>query len=601
MKERVSYESQVLYVGPSAVATGQYISGLTPTQLHKVTRIDHTLDSNFVTYYNYGSRNPLGQFGVPPSPIDSTLEFEYTLADAQNEKWLGFTLSDFSTSAISGMLNEIDDEQNFYIVTTERGDAVTTKDTQGFLEQENLAVVGLGNVVIENYYIEASLGEIPSARIVAKASNVIYSSGASGIANPAVDQSGCATTGKLVIPAPKESDLEVDALRPSYISLSFDSGQLPYGGVVLPSGEERMDGLAVCSLDQFSLNLQLPRRINQRLGNKYAVSKPIKYPAQAIFSCSAKTKDIITGNLRDLFCSPGQSITVSMESPYTQSGNFKFSLRDAYLDSHLSQHDLVSNESVNLTFVAPLADVSGGPNTGMGFFLSGVAERCQNTTYGTTSGQLFASEATGNFWEPLPSRPRRESVAGPFKYFTDPEWCYRPSPGYGSCGQPAGYTIMPGTGPNKGLGKTTVEGESPPPYGATGGPLNPFDPYLEYTVQNDNAEVVINVDGRYCAGGNGVQAVRSVLYLNNSPVQMIETAWGGTHLAACTFFVADAGLDPLHHVIQANAGDQIKIYAGQGGPGYPDWYQQDYPGRWATDNIWTRYYQFTTEVTENYC
>ncbi len=391
MKERVSYGSQVLYVGPTAVVTGQYISGLTPTQLHKIRKIDHTIEPNFETYYNYGSRNPVGQFGVPASPVGSTVEFEYILADAQNEKWLGFTLSDFNTSAISGMLSDINDEQNFYIVTTQRGDAVTTKDTQGFLEEDNLSVVGLGNAVIENYYIEASLGEIPSARVVANVSNVIYSSGASGIANPAVDASGCATTGKVVIPAPKESNLEVDALRPSYISLSFDSGQLPYGGVLLPSGEERTDNLAVCSLDQFSLNLQLPRRINQRLGNKYAVSKPIKYPAQAIFSCSAKTKDIITGNLRDLFCRPGQSITVSMESPYTQSGNLKFALRDAYLDSHLSQHDLVSNESVNLTFVSPLADVSGGANTGMGFFLSGVANKPQATTYGTTSGQLLTN------------------------------------------------------------------------------------------------------------------------------------------------------------------------------------------------------------------
>ena len=100
MKDRVSYESQILYVGPSSTGIfgDQVISGLTPTQLHKVQSIEQILDTNKSNVYQYGSLNSLG--AVVSQPMDVTLEFEYVLADAQNEKWLGFDLSNLTTPAI---------------------------------------------------------------------------------------------------------------------------------------------------------------------------------------------------------------------------------------------------------------------------------------------------------------------------------------------------------------------------------------------------------------------------------------------------------------------------------------------------------------------
>ena len=385
MKDRVSYESQVLYVGPTGIALEQYISGLTPTQLHHIDSIEHSLETNVQFPYAYGSLNPLGSVIV--EPLESTLEFEYKLADAQNEKWLGFDLSDLGTSAISGMLSGINDEQNFYIVTTQRGDAVTPEDTSAFLAQDDLNVMSFGNAVIENYSIEASLRTIPAATVSVNVSNFAYSSGASGIPAPGIDASGCRATGRVVIPAPVESDLEVDALRPANISLIFETGNLPYGGALLPSGGARTDGLSVCSLDEFRVVLELPRRINQRLGSKYPLSKPIKYPAQVLFSCSAKSKDVISGNLIDIFCASPQDIVVSMDNPNTESGNMKFAIKSAQLDTNISRHDLIKNEFINLHFIAPLAAPTGNTH---GFYLSGVAIAPQETTYGITSEQLLA-------------------------------------------------------------------------------------------------------------------------------------------------------------------------------------------------------------------
>lgn len=387
MKDRVSYESQVLYVGPSETGTigGSVISGLTPVQLNHITKIEHTLETKTEAPYAFGSLNPLGT--VIPELVDLNLEFEYNLADAQNEKWLGFDLSDLSSSAISGMLSGIWDEQNFYIVTTQRGDAVTSQDTPEFLKQPGINVVGFGNGVIENYSIEASLEEIPMGRVSAIASNLTFASGASGIESPGI-VSGCRDEGNIIIPAPEFDTLQVEALRPSHLSITFGSGSLPQGGYLFPTGEDLPD-LSSCSLTKFSIDLQLPRRINQRLGSKHPLSKPIRYPAQVILSCTAVTKDIVSGNLLDIFCAHPQDVIISMENPHTEKGNMKIGLKGLSLDSQVPQHNLLEKEFIDLSFIAPLSSPTGD---GPGFYISGVADISQETTYGLTAGQLLNNQ-----------------------------------------------------------------------------------------------------------------------------------------------------------------------------------------------------------------
>ena len=114
MKDRVTYESQALYVGPAQ--TGVFgdvvLSGLVPTELQHIQNIEHYVDTNRENIHQLGSLNALGKTVVESPRVG--LEFTYILGDAQNEKWLGFNLSDLDTPAISGFLSGINDEQNFY-------------------------------------------------------------------------------------------------------------------------------------------------------------------------------------------------------------------------------------------------------------------------------------------------------------------------------------------------------------------------------------------------------------------------------------------------------------------------------------------------------
>ena len=183
MKDRVTSQSQALYVGPSQTGTfgDVVVSGLVPTELQRIQGISHYVNTNNEPIYQLGSYLPLGHKNAASPEVE--LEFTYVLGDAQNEKWLGFDLGS-GIPALSGFLSGINDEQNFYIATKKRGDIVTTGDATFFASQEDMSVYAFGNGVIDNYKMEASLYDIPTATVRIKANNMATYSGVSGIPTP---------------------------------------------------------------------------------------------------------------------------------------------------------------------------------------------------------------------------------------------------------------------------------------------------------------------------------------------------------------------------------------------------------------------------------
>ena len=395
MKDRVTYASQLLYVGPTGVQgqklAGVPVSGVEPTQLHHINYIEHNTEYDREAPYQLGRRSPVGESII--SPIDVELNFQYALADAQNEKWLGFDLSDLSVPCISGFLENHNDCQNFYVLTTQRGDAVKYQTLEEFTEEQGSVVTSFSNGVITNYKIEASIDSIPVASVSVNASAINYDQSVSGIICPTISpDTSCFNNEGMIIPCPKEDNLDVAALRPAYMNLIFSSGESPGGGYLLYTGEAREDGQSSCSLTSFEVDLELPRRINKRLGAKFPISKPIQYPAQLNFSCEARVKDLISGNMLESFCSQGTNLTISMLNPYNQKGNVEIMLKDLHLDSQISQLSLRNQEYVSLSFSSPLGAAQDWEG---GLYISGVAEAKRPTTYGITSGQL--SQGKGSY------------------------------------------------------------------------------------------------------------------------------------------------------------------------------------------------------------
>ena len=398
MKDRVTYGSQVLYVGPTGVfgdLGASSISGITPTQLHHVNYIEHDIESPTESAYQFGTLKPVGEALV--EPISVKLEFEYSLADLQNEKWLGFTIDDLNTSSISGFLDQKNDEQNFYILTSDSTKAIIDQSKEEFLSNDQNYITSFGNCVVESYKISASLDTVPSASVSMDASTIFYSKGTSGILKPSMDQydkcwpelEDIPFPQKLIIPPPQEDNLNVDSLRAAYINMYFSTDSCPQGGYILPTGALRSDSRSSCSLTSFEIELDLPRRKARRLGSKFPISKKIKYPAYLRFSCTAKAKDLKQGGITDMFCTPESTVTVEMDNPYNQDNNIIINLKGMYLESEISQTSLIEQETVNLEFSCPLSTPTGD-NYGM--YISGVAAIPQLTSYGTTSGQFLSGQ-----------------------------------------------------------------------------------------------------------------------------------------------------------------------------------------------------------------
>ena len=211
-----------------------------------------------------------------------------------------------------------------------------------------------------------------------------YSDQAEGMICP--NDINCNLSDRVTLPAPREDNLETDGLRPAYLNLYFASGEMPQGGYLLPEEGSPSEGLRSCSLDSFEINLSLPRRKAQGIGKKHAVSKHLKYPSEVEFSCHASTRDIISGSLLDIFCAQGNEAIISMNNPYNKESNINIRLKDIHLDSQVSEHSLLTQEFVNLTFSAPLGDST---DSEVGMYVSGIASYPQETYYGTTTGQLM--------------------------------------------------------------------------------------------------------------------------------------------------------------------------------------------------------------------
>ena len=158
-RNRVIYQSEALYVGPTTIA-----------QQHDV---DNVLQLQRVQSANYSfnlERQDVNQFGelasidrVILSAPTVSLDFSYLVANLHNESGLGFTTLDAGhtdyISCISGILNKTSDEKNYFIKTVKEGaDALSISsdsrlDTfaEGVGGHLTQSTIGIGNGFITSY------------------------------------------------------------------------------------------------------------------------------------------------------------------------------------------------------------------------------------------------------------------------------------------------------------------------------------------------------------------------------------------------------------------------------------------------------------------
>ena len=379
-RNRIIYQSEAVYAGPSP-ATGFHFGTFAPgiggnsNDLNNATNLVNQIQRVQTANYSFNvDRTDVNQFGqlaaidrvILTSPTVS-LDFSYILAGLQNENDLGFTVvsgnADSNISAISGFLNGTQDERNYFIRTVPEGnDAVGFSD----VSSGNNGVIGIGNGFVSSYSTEGSVGNFPTASINVEGLNMNFQRGLSGNFVPAVNTTdGSALRNFYTLPSTVQnvgigSGNAISALRPGDITLDIQA-QTGVGGV----------DTTTMNIQSYNLSFDLARTPIQRLGNRFAFSRPIDFPLTVNLSVDAQVTDMVTGNLANLVNDDTLTYrpSVTIKSPSdSRLVMAKFALRGAKLVSQEYSSDIGSNKTVTLTWET---QVGGPQDTANGLFMNG--------------------------------------------------------------------------------------------------------------------------------------------------------------------------------------------------------------------------------------
>jgi len=379
-RNRIIYQSEAVYAGPSP-ATGFHYGTFTPgiggnsnvmdASSNLVQQLQRIQTANYSFNVDRTDVNQFGQLAaidrvILTSPTVS-LDFSYILGNLSNENELGFTVvsgnADSNVSAISGIINGTQDERNYFIRTVPEGnDAVGFND----LTSGNNGVIGIGNAFISSYSTEGSVGNFPTASISVEGLNMNFQRGLSGNFVPAINPAnGTALRNFYQLPFALQnagigSGNAISALRPGDITLDIQA-QTGVGGV----------DTTVMNIQSYNISFDLGRTPIQRLGNKFAFTRPIDFPLTVNLSVDAQVTDMVTGNLANLVNDDSlrYSPSVTIKSPSDNTLTMaKFQIRGAKLVSQEYSSDIGSNKTVTLTWET---QVGGPQDTANGLFING--------------------------------------------------------------------------------------------------------------------------------------------------------------------------------------------------------------------------------------
>lgn len=362
-RNRIIYQSEALYAGPSPATGDHFSAGNTGNNL--VQQLQRVQSANYS--FNI-ARQDVNQFGelaaidrvILESPTVS-LDFSYILNSLGNEELLGFSpLDTDQVSCISGILNKTQDERNYFIRTTAEGTDALGIGTGA----ANQNVIGIGNGFISSYSTEGSVGNFPTVTVNVEGLNMAFDAGVTGNHIPAVlPADGSKITGKqyaLNSVVTSQAATGVSALRPGDITVDISS----YG--------EGGANISDAKIQSYTLNFDLARDPLQKLGSKFAFAREITFPVTVSLAVEALLGDLTTGNLADIITSDrNYDVSISLKHPTTSAIQAKYFLKRAKLDSQEFSSSIGDNKSVSLNFSTQI----GGPTQNdRGLMMSGVKD-----------------------------------------------------------------------------------------------------------------------------------------------------------------------------------------------------------------------------------
>jgi len=369
-RKRVIYQSEALYVGAAtnaAVASKQ----------HRVQSINYGFDIPRQDVNEFGKLARIDQVILDSPTVN--LDYSYYITTGINEDQMGFAMSyngdADDTSALTNLLDGTEDVKNYYIVTVPEGsDEVNYDRNTNTLAggasstdaQDQAGVIGLGNMSITSYSVEAAVGGFPTATVNCEGLNIRFENTGTGTA-PTINQEDGTSQGhtyKLAGDAGNTGSGGIpSALRPGDIVLSFNNN----------TDDTMLRGVDVSELklQSASISLDLGREDLAKLGSKFAFSKEVDYPVTVSMTAEAMLSDTREFDLSEALCDDTGKWTayIRMNMPTCPAGSteaIRYTIKEAQLDSEAISSSVGDNKSITFNFTA---QVGGPEDTTAGLFI----------------------------------------------------------------------------------------------------------------------------------------------------------------------------------------------------------------------------------------
>jgi len=435
-RNRVIYQSEAVYVGPSPAVSGFFkLDGLgghvegwngakdlgaaitnngiatganggaagalsypnAIKQLHRVQTCNYSFNIARTDINQFGELAAIDRVVMDTPTV--ALDFSYILATMDNEANLGFTVAK-GVSCISGLLNKASDEKNYFIKTVAEGeDAVgdlsKAAGEGGNAVTDTISVIGVGNGFLTSYATECSVGNFPTCSVSVEGMNMTFNNSVSG-GSPAISpESGTRLDHfKYCIPVATGSAgtgiLATSALRPGDITFEFQKADSEGGhlGDVSAGGLNSYDApgatlgdmtsKAHAKIQSYNVNLDMGREPINRLGSRFAFTREITFPMTVSCSIDALVADLTTGSLSDVInCDDSYDISVNLLRPTNCPGDS--SVAKEIFAQYVLKNCKVDSQSFssdigsNKSVTLDFSTQIGGPNqVNQGLFMSGI-------------------------------------------------------------------------------------------------------------------------------------------------------------------------------------------------------------------------------------
>lgn len=395
-RNRVIFQSNAIFVGPTP-ATGAHFAvtdpnGLTYNNLglqysggasNLITSLDRVQSCNYSLQIPRVDVNQFGELGaidrviLQQPPVN--LDINYVLANFANEQLLGLTVTPTGStqqiSCISGLLTQVTDNKNYFIVEAAEGQDVNNNSLAA-LNVSTTKVYGIGNGFLSSYTSQGSVGNLPTVDVRIEGLNFIVTTGLEGTSIPAINPAdGSRISGwyyRLTSPTsndnPGTGDLAISTLRHGDMTLTvFQSGTnveySEFGATPSPvSG----------AVQGYRFSYDLRREDLTKLGTRFAYSKQITYPLSVSCSLNGLVRDLNTGDLSAFICSDNTyDVELAIKRPGCDA-NRPVVARYRLLGAKLDGQSYNSSIGPNKTFTLDFSRQIGSASQNVGLFLSGV-------------------------------------------------------------------------------------------------------------------------------------------------------------------------------------------------------------------------------------